>query len=258
MYEKITDEDGYKQPMRIYPAPHYSMGGLWVDYNCMSNVPGLFVLGEANFSVHGANRLGASALMQGLADGYFVIPYTIANYLVTVKPGAVTDAHPEFKKSAAEVKGSIDKLLSINGKKTVGEMHRELGKIMWNNVGMARSDASLKQAIKEIPALREEFWKNVKVTGSGEEFNQQLENAGRLADFLEFGELLAKDALHRKESCGGHFRVEHQTDDGEAMRDDENFCYAAAWEFKGVNKEPELHKEPLKFENVHLAVRSYK
>jgi succinate dehydrogenase / fumarate reductase flavoprotein subunit len=258
MYEKITDENAYKQPMRIYPAPHYSMGGLWVDYNCMSNVPGLFVLGEANFSVHGANRLGASALMQGLADGYFVIPYTIANYLVTVKPGAVTDEHPEFKKSADEVKGTIDKLLSINGKKTVSEMHRDLGKIMWENVGMARSDASLKAAIKLIPELREEFWKNVKVTGSGNEFNQQLENAGRLADFLEFGELLAKDALHREESCGGHFRVEHQTDDGEATRDDENFCYAAAWEYKGNDKEPELHKEPLKFENVHLAVRSYK
>lgn len=258
MYEKITDENGYKQPMRIYPAPHYSMGGLWVDYNCMSNVPGLFVLGEANFSVHGANRLGASALMQGLADGYFVIPYTIANYLVTVKPGAVTDAHPEFKKSADEVKGQVNKLLSINGKKTVSELHRALGKIMWNNVGMARSKQSLTEAIKQIPALREEFWKNVKVTGSGEEFNQQLENAGRLADFLEFGELLAKDALHREESCGGHFRVEHQYDDGEAKRDDENFCYAAAWEFKGNDKEPELHKEPLKFENVHLAVRSYK
>jgi succinate dehydrogenase flavoprotein subunit len=258
MYEKITDENGYKQPMRIYPAPHYSMGGLWVDYNCMSNIPGLFVLGEANFSVHGANRLGASALMQGLADGYFVIPYTIANYLVTIKPGEITEEHPEFKKSAAEVKGTNEKLLSINGKKTVSEMHRELGKIMWEKVGMARSDASLKQAIKDIPALREEFWSNVKVTGTGAEFNQQLENAGRLADFLEFGELFAKDALHREESCGGHFRVEHQTDDGEATRDDENFCYVGAWEFKGVDKEPELHKEPLKFENVHLAVRSYK
>ena len=258
MYEKITDENGYKQPMRIYPAPHYSMGGLWVDYNCMSNVPGLFVLGEANFSVHGANRLGASALMQGLADGYFVIPYTIANYLVTVKPGVVTDSHPEFKKSADEVKGQINKLLSINGKKTVSDMHRALGKIMWDNVGMARSKQSLNQALKEIPALREEFWKNVKVSGSGEEFNQQLENAGRLADFLEFGEMLTRDALHREESCGGHFRVEHQYDDGEAKRDDENFCYVGAWEFKGVDKEPELHKEPLKFENVHLAVRSYK
>jgi succinate dehydrogenase / fumarate reductase flavoprotein subunit len=258
MYEKITDENGYKQPMRIYPAPHYSMGGLWVDYNCMSNVPGLFVLGEANFSVHGANRLGASALMQGLADGYFVIPYTIANYLVTVKPGQIKDDHPEFKKSVDEVNGQINKLLSINGKKTVSDMHRALGKIMWNNVGMARSKQSLNEALKEIPALREEFWKNVKVTGTAGEFNQQLENAGRLADFLEFAEMMTRDALHREESCGGHFRIEHQYDDGEAKRDDENFCYVGAWEFKGVDKEPELHKEPLKFENVHLAVRSYK
>jgi succinate dehydrogenase flavoprotein subunit len=258
MYEKITDENGYKQPMRIYPAPHYAMGGLWVDYNCMSNVPGLFVLGEANFSVHGANRLGASALMQGLADGYFVIPYTISGYLATVKPGTVKADHPEFKQSAEAVKGQIDKLLSMKGKKTVSELHRELGKIMWENVGMARSKESLTLALKEIPKLREEFWKNCDVTGGPGEVNQQLENAGRLADFLEFGELLAKDALHREESCGGHFRTEHQTEDGEAMRDDENFCYVGAWEFKGNDKEPELHKEPLKFDNVHLAVRSYK
>jgi succinate dehydrogenase / fumarate reductase flavoprotein subunit len=258
MYEKITDENGYKQPMRIYPAPHYSMGGLWVDYNCMSNVPGLFVLGEANFSVHGANRLGASALMQGLADGYFVIPYTIAGYLATVKPGQIKADHAEFKKSVEDVKADINKLLSINGKKTPSELHRELGKVMWNNVGMARSKESLTEALKLIPQIREEFWNNVKVSGSGEEFNQQLENAGRLADFLEFGELLAKDALHREESCGGHFRTEHQYPDGEAMRDDENFCYVGAWEFKGAGKEPELHKEPLKFDNVHLAVRSYK
>ena len=258
MYEKITDENGYKQPMRIYPAPHYAMGGLWVDYNCMSNVPGLFVLGEANFSVHGANRLGASALMQGLADGYFVIPYTIGGYLATVKPGQVKADHAEFVKSKEDVKAEMDKLLSINGKKTPSELHRELGKVMWNNVGMARSKESLTEALKVIPQIREEFWNNVKVAGSGEEFNQQLENAGRLADFLEFGELLAKDALHREESCGGHFRTEHQYDDGEAKRDDENFCYAAAWEFKGAGKEPELHKEPLKFDNVHLAVRSYK
>ena len=258
MYEKITAEDGYKQPMRIYPAPHYSMGGLWVDYNCMSNVPGLFVLGEANFSVHGANRLGASALMQGLADGYFVIPYTIAGYLATVKPGQIKADHAEFKKSVEEVKGDINKMLSINGKKTPSELHRELGKVMWNNVGMARSKESLTEALKVIPQIREEFWNNLKVAGSGEEFNQQLENAGRLADFLEFGELLAKDALVREESCGGHFRTEHQYDDGEAKRDDENFCYVAAWEFKGAGKEPELHKEPLKFDNVHLAVRSYK
>ena len=258
MYEKITDENAYKVPMRMYPAPHYSMGGLWVDYNCESNVPGLFVLGEANFSVHGANRLGASALMQGLADGYYVIPYTIANYLAKTKPGTVKADHPECKKSIEDVNGATKKLLAVNGKKTVSEFHRELGKIMWENVGMARSEASLKDAIKRIPALREEFWKNVKVTGSGAELNQQLENAGRVADFLEFGELMAKDALHRNESCGGHFRVEYQMPDGEAMRNDEDYCYAAAWEFKGDNKEPELHKEPLTFDNVHLAVRSYK
>jgi succinate dehydrogenase / fumarate reductase flavoprotein subunit len=258
MYEKITDENAYKQPMRIYPAPHYSMGGLWVDYNCESNIPGLFVLGEANFSVHGANRLGASALMQGLADGYFVIPYTIASYLAKITPGKVKADNPEFKKSVENVQGELNKLLSINGKKTVSEFHRQLGKIMWENVGMARSEQSLKEALKQIPVLREEFWKNVKVSGSGAELNQQLENAWRVADFLEFGELLTRDALHRNESCGGHFRVEHQMPDGEAKRDDENYCYAAAWEFKGVDKEPELHKEPLAFENVHLAVRSYK
>lgn len=258
MYEKITDENGYERPMRIYPAPHYSMGGLWVDYHCMSNIPGLFVLGEANFSVHGANRLGASALMQGLADGYFVIPYTIAQYMASVTPGEVTTDHSEFKKSAEDVQGTVDKLLSIKGKKTVGELHRELGSVMWEDVGMARSDASLKHALQRIPEIREEFWKNVNVTGESGELNQQLENAWRLADFLEFAEMMTKDALHREESCGGHFRTEHQTEDGEAMRDDENFCYSAAWEFKGVGKEPELHKEPLKFENVKLAVRSYK
>ncbi len=258
MYEKITDEDAYKRPMRIYPAPHYSMGGLWVDYNCMSNVPGLFVLGEANFSVHGANRLGASALMQGLADGYFVIPNTIADYLARITPGKVTTDHPEFKKSVEDVEAQSNKLLSINGKKTPAELHRQLGRVMWENVGMARSKESLNNALQEIPKIRDEFWNNVKVTGENGDFNQQLENAGRLADFLEFAEIMAKDALHREESCGGHFRVEHQTEDGEAMRDDENFAYAAAWEFKGVGKEPELHKEPLKFENVKLAVRSYK
>jgi succinate dehydrogenase / fumarate reductase flavoprotein subunit len=258
MYEKITDENGYKQPMRIYPAPHYAMGGLWVDYNCMSNVPGLFVLGEANFSVHGANRLGASALMQGLADGYFVIPYTIAGYLAGVKPGEVKDDHAEFKKSAEDVKADIDKLLSVNGTKTPSEYHRELGKVMWDNVGMARSEASLNEALKRIPEIRNEFWNNVKVVGTNEQFNQELENAGRLADFFEFAEILTKDALNREESCGGHFRTEHQTDDGEAMRNDEDFCYVAAWEFKGTGVEPELHKEPLKFENVKLAVRSYK
>jgi len=258
MYEKITDENAYKVPMRIYPAPHYSMGGLWVDYNCESNIPGLFVLGEANFSVHGANRLGASALMQGLADGYFVIPYTIANYLAKTAPGKVKADHAECKKSVEDVNNNLKKLMSINGKKTVSEFHRELGKIMWENVGMARSEQSCKDALKKIPQLREEFWKNVKVTGSGAEFNQQLENANRVADFLEFAELMTRDALYRNESCGGHFRVEHQMPDGEAKRDDENFCHVAAWEFKGVNAEPELHIEPLKFENVHLAIRSYK
>jgi succinate dehydrogenase / fumarate reductase flavoprotein subunit len=258
MYERITDDNAYKTPMRIYPAPHYAMGGLWVDYNLMSNIPGLFVLGEANFSVHGANRLGASALMQGLADGYFVIPYTIGGYLVTVKPGSVKIDHPEFKKSLEEVTARNNKLLSIKGKRTVTEFHRDLGKIMWNNVGMARSKESLTEALKQIPKLREEFWQNVKVTGTGTEINQQLENAGRVADFLEFGELLTRDALHREESCGGHFRVEHQMPDGEAKRNDADFSYVGAWEFKGNDKEPELHKEPLKFETIHLAVRSYK
>jgi len=258
MYERITDEDGYKQPMRIYPAPHYAMGGLWVDYNLMSNLPGLFVLGEANFSVHGANRLGASALMQGLADGYFVIPYTIGGYLAQTKPGKVKADHPECAKSIADVNASTNKFLEGKGKRTVADFMRELGTLMWNDVGMARSEQSLTHAIKKIPAIREEFHQNLKVSGSGAELNQQLENAGRTADFLEFAELLARDALHRNESCGGHFRVEHQYPDGEAKRDDANFAYAAAWEFKGVGKEPELHKEPLKFENVHLAVRSYK
>ncbi len=258
MYEKITAENAYKEPMRMYPAPHYSMGGLWVDYNCMSNVPGLFVLGEANFSVHGANRLGASALMQGLADGYFVIPYTIAGYLATITPGTVKDDHPEFKKAKEDAQNRTDKLLAINGKKTPTEFMRELGKVMWNNVGMARSEKSLKEALQIIPEMREEFWKNVKVVGSGNDFNQQLENAGRTADFLEFAELMTYDALHRDESCGGHFRTEHQTEDGEAKRNDEDFTYVAAWGSTGANSAPELHKEPLKFENVELAVRSYK
>ena len=259
MYEKITDENGYERPMRIYPAPHYAMGGLWVDYECQSNIPGLFVLGEANFSVHGANRLGASALMQGLSDGYFVIPYTIAPYLASIRnPGAVKDDHPEFKKSVEDVEAQTNKLLSINGNKTVSELHKELGHVMWENVGMARNDASLKNALKLIPEIRDEFWNNVKVTGEGKDLNQQLENAGRVADFLEFAEVLTEDALNREESCGGHFRTEHQTDEGEAMRDDENFSYVAAWEFKGAGVKPELHKEPLKFERVHLAVRSYK
>ncbi len=258
MYERITDENGYQVPMRIYPAPHYSMGGLWVDYNTMSNIPGLFVLGEANFSVHGANRLGASALMQGLADGYFVIPYTVAHYLAQTKPGKVTVDHAECKKSIEDVKAYHKKLLSVNGRRTVTEFMRELGTLMWNNAGMARSKESLTDAMMKIPAIREEFWRNVRVSGNGATINQQLENAGRTADFLEFAELLCRDALHRNESCGGHFRVEYQTEDGEALRDDENFCYSAAWEFTGDGNEPELHKEPLEFQEVHLAVRSYK
>ncbi len=258
MYERITAEDAYKRPMRMYPAPHYAMGGLWVDYNLESNIPGLFVLGEANFSDHGANRLGASALMQGLADGYFVIPYTIANYLARTKPGAVTSANPEFIKSWEDAETLTKKLLSIKGKKTVHELHRELGKVMWEHVGMSRSKASLKKALQRIPELRAEFWENLLVTGSEADLNQELERAGRLADFLEFAELLTKDALHRDESCGAHFRIEHQTPEGEAVRDDKNFSYVAAWEYKGVGKEPELHKEPLAFENVQLAVRSYK
>ncbi|UCF89098.1 MAG: fumarate reductase/succinate dehydrogenase flavoprotein subunit [bacterium] len=258
MYELITAENGYKVPMRIYPAPHYAMGGLWVDYNLMSNLPGLFVLGEANFSVHGANRLGASALMQGLADGYFVIPYTIAHYLAQTSLGMLKEDAPECKASVSEVNARIDRLLSIKGERTVAEFHRELGSLMWNNVGMARSEATLTEAIEKIPAIRAQFWENLRIPGNGAEINQQLENAGRVADFLEFAELFARDALHRKESCGGHFRVEYQTEDGEAMRDDENFCYSAAWGYRGVDQEPEMHKEPLKFENVELAVRSYK
>jgi succinate dehydrogenase / fumarate reductase flavoprotein subunit len=258
MYERITDENAYQQPMRIYPAPHYAMGGLWVDYNLESTIPGLFVLGEANFSDHGANRLGASALMQGLADGYFIISHTIADYLARATPGTVRSDHPEFGRSRAEVELSTKKLLSIQGNKTVSEFHRDLGRIMWNNVGMSRSESSLKEALKRIPELRAEFWKNVKVPGTGADLNQELERAGRVADFLEFAELLTVDALRRNESCGAHFRVEYQTAEGEALRDDANFSYVAAWEHKGADKEPELHKEPLAFENVHLAIRNYK
>jgi succinate dehydrogenase flavoprotein subunit len=258
MYEQITAENAYQRPMRIYPAPHYAMGGLWVDYNLESTIPGLFVLGEANFSDHGANRLGASALMQGLADGYFIISYTIANYLARTTPGTVTPDHAAFKKSQEEIRAVTKKLLSINGERTVNEFHRELGRLMWENVGMARSEKGLKQALERIPAIRSEFWENVKVTGTGAELNQELEKAGRVADFLEFSELMARDALHRNESCGGHFRVEYEMPDGEAKRDDENFCYVAAWEYKGADKAPELHREPLAFESVKLAVRSYK
>ena len=258
MYKRITDEDPYKVPMRIYPAVHYTMGGLWVDYNLMTAVSGLFALGECNFSDHGANRLGASALMQGLADGYFVIPYTIGGYLAELKKDKVDEKHPAFTEAANNVKGDVKKLLSIKGNKTVDELHRELGQVMWDNVGMARNEKGLKEAISKIKGIREDFWKNVKVLGENEELNQSLEKAGRVADFIELGELIAKDALHRKESCGGHFREEYQTEENEAKRDDENFAYAAAWEFKGVNAEPELHKEELVFENVQLTQRSYK
>ncbi|MGA3246160.1 MAG: fumarate reductase/succinate dehydrogenase flavoprotein subunit [Bacteroidota bacterium] len=258
MYHEITAEDPYQGPMRIYPAMHYTMGGLWVDYNLMSTIRGLFVLGEANFSDHGANRLGASALMQGLADGYFIIPYTMGDYLASTKFKPVKTDDDAFKKTQADVNELIRKLMSINGKKTVEEFHRELGKIMWENVGMGRTKASLQKALKEIPAVRAEFWKNVKVVGASDDLNAELERAGRVADFLELGELLAYDALHREESCGGHFRVEHQTEEGEAKRNDKKFSYVAAWEYTGVNKKPILNKEPLTFEHVKPSQRSYK
>ena len=259
MYERITGEDPYTVPMRIYPAVHYTMGGLWVDYNLMSNVPGLYVLGEANFSDHGANRLGASALMQGLADGYFVLPATINDYLAPLlgSPAVGTD-DPAFTAAEANVADQTNRLMSVNGTRSVDHFHRELGKIMWDDCGMARSAESLDNALGAIPALRDEFWSDVKILGDNESFNQSLEKAGRVADFLEFGELLVRDARAREESCGGHFRVEHQTEEGEALRDDENFAYAAAWEWTGTNERPELHKEPLTFDNVHLAQRSYK
>ena len=258
MYERITDENPYEVPMRIYPAAHYTMGGLWVDYDLMSTIPGLHVIGEANFSDHGANRLGASALMQGLADGYFVLPLTIGNYLGSNKLEPVSADHPEVKAAEAAVEERTKRLLSIKGKRTATSFHRELGKIMWEDCGMARSADGLKRALQEIPKLREEFWQNVTIPGTGEELNQSLEQAGRVADFFELAELMCIDALHREESCGGHFRLEHPTPDGEAMRNDEQFAYVAAWEFQGVGEPPVLHKEPLEFENVHLATRSYK
>jgi succinate dehydrogenase / fumarate reductase flavoprotein subunit len=259
MYERITGEDPYIVPMRIYPAVHYTMGGLWVDYNLMSTIPGLYVLGEANFSDHGANRLGASALMQGLADGYFVLPATISDYLAPLLgTDPIPTNHQAFLDAEAEVRGRVDALLGVNGSRSVDHFHRELGKILWEDCGMERSRESLEKALSEIPALREEFHKDVRVLGDGETLNQSLEKAGRVADFLEFGELLCRDALHREESCGGHFRVEHQTEDGEALRDDEHFAYVAAWEYTGDTAHPVLHKEPLEFENVHLAQRSYK
>ena len=258
MYEKITDENPYKVPMRIYPAVHYTMGGLWVDYHLESTVPGLFVLGEANFSDHGANRLGASALMQGLADGYFIIPYTIGHHLASRSLKPVTTAHPAFDEARSASQGRIERLLDVKGSRTVQSFHRALGEIMWNQCGMARNASGLQDAIQKIRALREEFWQKVYVPGSGEDFNQQLELAGRVADFLEFGELLAEDALQREESCGGHFREEHQTEEGEARRDDEQFKHVAAWEYKGEDQAPERHVEPLQFEEVPLTTRSYK
>ncbi len=258
MYEKITGEDPYKTPMQIYPAVHYTMGGLWVDYNLMSNLPGLFVMGEANFSDHGANRLGASALMQGLADGYFVIPYTIGGYLAGTELDTVTTDHTAFKDATLAVMSQIDKLLSINGNRTVDDFHRELGNILWEYCGMSRNEAGLKKAKSAIQELRQEFWENVVVPGSPKDFNQSLERAGRVADFLEFGELMIIDALDRKESCGGHFNEAYQTEDNEAKRDDENFSHVSAWEYKGEELEPGFHKEPLEFENVELAQRSYK
>jgi succinate dehydrogenase / fumarate reductase flavoprotein subunit len=258
MYRLITAENPYEEPMRIYPAPHYTMGGLWVDYNLMSTIPGLFVIGEANFSDHGANRLGASAVMQGLADGYFVLPNTISNYLANEKLSKVPDDSPEALGVLREKQDEVNKLLAIKGKKSADVFHRELGNIMWDKCGMARNEQGLKEALKKIPELREEFWSNVSVSGSNEGLNQAIERAGRVADFLEYGELMCLDALTRTESCGGHFREESQTEEGEAKRDDQNFAFVSAWEYKGKNTAPVLHKEQLNFENVKLAERSYK
>jgi succinate dehydrogenase / fumarate reductase flavoprotein subunit len=261
IYEKITGENAYEVPMRIYPAVHYTMGGLWVDYNLMSNVPGLHVIGEANFSDHGANRLGASALMQGLADGYFILPYTLPNYLAGQMGKRPSPDGPEFEKAESDVRARVSKLLNINGNRSIDSIHRELGMLLWDKCGMARSAARLKEALQKIPQLREEFWRNARVPGTNEDFNQSLERAGRVADFLEFGELMCLDALERDESCGGHFRVEYQTPDGEALRDDERFAAVFAWEFQGNNgriASPKLNREPLNFETVHLTQRSYK
>jgi succinate dehydrogenase / fumarate reductase flavoprotein subunit len=258
MYQQITGENAYEQPMRIYPAVHYTMGGLWVDYNLMSTIPGLYVLGEANFSDHGANRLGASALMQGLADGYFIIPYTIGDYLASTRFKPVDASHAAFKDAEREVEELTAKLLSVKGKRPVDEIHKELGRIMWEYCGMGRNEDGLKKALESIPRLREEFWRNVIVPGNGRDFNQELEKALRLADFFELGQLIAQDALHREESCGGHFREEYQTEENEARRDDEHFSYVAAWEFKGVGGPAALHKEPLTFEYAKPSQRSYK
>ena len=258
MYERITDEDPYKVPMRIYPAVHYTMGGLWVDYNLMSTIPGLFVLGEANFSDHGANRLGASALMQGLADGYFIIPYTIGDYIASTKLEKADLNHAECKRVESEVQERMQKLLGISGNRTVDSFHRDLGKAVWDYCGMSRNKSGLELALKKIPEIREDYWKNVKVLGGNEEINQSLEKAGRVADFMELAELMCMDALERNESCGGHFREEYQTPDGETQRDDQNYCYVSAWQYGGTGKKPVMTKEPLDFEYVHLSQRSYK
>jgi succinate dehydrogenase / fumarate reductase flavoprotein subunit len=258
MYHEITTENAYQVPMRIYPALHYTMGGLWVDYNLMSNLPGLFVLGEANFSDHGANRLGASALMQGLADGYFVIPYTIGGYLADTRLPKIATDHAAVKAAEREATARIEQLLDVKGKRTVDSIHRELGLMLWEKCGMSRNETGLKELLEQIPALREEFWRDVTVTGSAGTFNQVLERAGRVADFLEFAETMVLDALERRESCGGHFREESQTEEGEAQRDDEHFAHVSAWEFKGVGTAPVMHKEPLVFEYVHPSQRSYK
>ncbi len=257
MYREITDEDAYAAPMRIYPAPHYTMGGLWVDYNLMSTIPGLFVIGEANFSDHGANRLGASALMQGLADGYFIVPLTVADYVAGRRPQHEA-AHPAFAAARRETEVRVQRLLGVRGTRPVDAFHRDLGKLMWDGCGMSRSAEGLTRALAEIPRIRDAFWRDVTVLGGGEELNQALEKAGRVADFLEFAELVCRDALHREESCGGHFRVEHETPDGEAKRDDARFCYAAAWQFAGDGQPPVLHREPLTFEAIPLSERSYK
>jgi len=258
MYERLTGEDPYKVPMRIYPAIHYTMGGLWVDYNLMSTIPGLYVIGEANFSDHGANRLGASALMQGLADGYFILPYTIGDYLASTKFEKLSPEQGEFREAESQVRERIERLLSIRGRRTVDSLHRELGKLLWEYCGMARNAKGLEYALGKIPELREEFWNNVNVLGSGEEFNQALERAGRVADYMELAELICYDALHRNESCGGHFREEYQTAEGEALRNDAEYAYVAAWEFTGVGSPPKLHKEPLSFEYAKPTERSYK
>ena len=258
MYEKITADNPYQTPMMIYPAVHYTMGGLWVDYNLMSNVPGLFVIGEANFSDHGANRLGASALMQGLADGYFVLPYTIGGYLAGAEKGSPSESDSAFVETEKNVQSRIDNLLSINGKRTVDDFHRRLGLIMWDYCGMARNNAGLEKALGMIQELRSEFWEDVLVPGGGKDYNQSLEKAGRVADFIEFGELMVTDALARQESCGGHFNEDFQTEENEALRDDQNYCHVAAWGYKGEGETPDLHKEELKFENVKLTQRSYK